>query len=61
MAGDAKKIYELEKQLELAQMIVKLAHGHMWSFFAERTCNVALEMQREIQKEIEKEKKELIQ
>ncbi len=52
---EGSRLYQLEKQLELADMVIKLTSSHMWNMFAERTVNEALVMKAAIKKEIYKE------
>lgn len=54
--NEGSRLYNLEKQLELADMVVRLTNGHMWSVFADKVAREAGEMRRAIEREINAEK-----
>lgn len=54
---EGSKLYQLKKQLELAEMVVRLTHGHMWDIHTRDLCREAIKTQEAIKKEIEKEQK----
>lgn len=46
--------YQLQKQLELAEMVVKIASSHMWEIHARDLCSQAVKTQEEIRKAMNK-------
>lgn len=54
---EGSKLYELKKQLELAEIVVRLTNSHMWALYADKLSREAINTQEELKKAIKREEK----